>query len=400
MYSHSLIINLTAQSMAAACLVDVHPRFEAIGQKLRGEAMALIQCQPSLDSTALLALMMFGPTGNWHDARDLGLVNYRVMKNRIDAMASSGELILDETQMNSFNFFREAMVFWELLLTFVADGSEVQSCQSPIGPVLQGPRAKRLAHPWTGVARDAIQLVADVGRLVQAHRRRHKTQRFITKSYIEQLSQDLAAARELERRLLGCQHPGFDSIVHPEDELTPVWHLTHLAELYRYAGLGQLYRVFPDILAEKLASVNGDNVVPSINGLAHISNQSPDEWLTAFTIEALCLLETMPLNSGTRDFQPFLLVLFSNELVCERSSAIDMESSPDYPDINGTFAEVAVMRELVLDRLVACLRLIPPKPIRVCIDIVKETWRRIDAGQEGVYWMDVMMGKGWETIMA
>lgn len=61
---------------------------------------------------------------------------------------------------------------------------------------------------------------------------------------------------------------------------------------------------------------------------------------------------------------------------------------------------VFMVRKFVLDRLTSYLRLLPPKPIRACIDIVKETWRRIDAGQQGVYWLDVVMEKGWETIMA
>jgi hypothetical protein len=72
----------------------------------------------------------------------------------------------------------------------------------------------------------------------------------------------------------------------------------------------------------------------------------------------------------------------------------------DGEEIDQTFVEVAMVRKFILDRLTTCLRLLPPTPIRVCIDIVKETWRRIDAGNKGVYWLDVMMEQGWETIMA
>jgi hypothetical protein len=33
------------------------------------------------------------------------------------------------------------------------------------------------------------------------------------------------------------------------------------------------------------------------------------------------------------------------------------------------------------------------------LDVVTETWRRMDEGSEDIYWMDIMMEKGWETIM-
>ncbi|PPJ58890.1 hypothetical protein CBER1_04427 [Cercospora berteroae] len=407
MHSHSLVINLAAQSMAAACLNEVHPRFNKLGKKLRQQAMELIFSQPQLDSKALLALMMFGPTGNWHDAKDLGLDFYSMMRDRIDSMASTGELVQHEVNLNSFNFFREAMVFWEMLLSFVADSKAIRPCTTPLGPLLTFQPAQHIVHPWTGVARDAIQIVADIGRLVRGHRVRHQQQNFVTQTYVHQLNQDLVHARELENRLLACRHPDVDSIIQPDDAETPVWHLTTLAELYRYAGLLQLYRVFPDTLSERLLEEDSTALAMLISG-----EQTPEatsrrsKWLTQFALEALRLLETMPLESGTRDFQPFLLVVLSSELICETPK--DTNNGAEGPDgmneddegIDSHFAEVAMMRKMVLDRLTSCLRLLPPKPIRVCIDIVQETWRRIDAGQQDVYWLDVMIQNGWETIMA
>ncbi|KAI5367560.1 Putative zn(2)-C6 fungal-type DNA-binding domain, fungal transcription factor [Septoria linicola] len=401
MHSHSQIISLAAQSMAAACLNEIHPRFNRIGKKLRQDAMNLIFSQPQLDSKALLALMMFGPTGNWHNASDLGLDFYAMMKDRIDTMASTGELIQHEVNLNSFNFFREAMVFWEMLLSFVADSNSIRKCSTPLGPTLTCQPAKHIAHPWTGVARDAIQIVADIGRLVRAHRIRHSQQSFITQAYVHQLNQDLEVARDLENKLLACRHPHANDIVHPEDAETPVWHLTTLAELYRYVGLLQLYRVFPDTLSERLVAEDNDALALLISDeLSPDTASRRSKWLTSFALEALRLLETMPLESGTRDFQPFLLVVLSSELMCETPREQSAVEGEDEEGIDSHFAEVAMMRKMILDRLTSCLKLLPPKPIRVCIDIVQETWRRIDAGQQDVYWLDVMVQNGWETIMA
>jgi hypothetical protein len=45
------------------------------------------------------------------------------------------------------------------------------------------------------------------------------------------------------------------------------------------------------------------------------------------------------------------------------------------------------------------MHVLPPKPISVCLQLVQEVWRRMDAGDINVYWMDVMIEKGWETTM-
>ena len=127
--------------------------------------------------------------------------------------------------------------------------------------------------------------------------------------------------------------------------------------------------------------------------------------LWTFAMEALRLMEPVPIESSTKDFQPFLLVTFASELACETLTEQDdmiteVALTTNDTTITRPFAEVAHMRKFVLDRLTAFLGIIPPKPIRVCLDIVKETWRRIDEGQQNVYWLDVMIENGWETILA
>ncbi|EME86158.1 uncharacterized protein MYCFIDRAFT_151174 [Pseudocercospora fijiensis CIRAD86] len=401
-YSHSLVINLAAQSMAAAFLAAAHPRFSAIGRRLRGQAMEIVSSEAVLDHRALLALMMFGPTGNWHDTSDLGVGFYNLMRDRIDSMALSGELALHEKSINSFNFFREAMIHWEMLLVFAVDSDRMRPCKSPIGPVIELSPNKRIPHPWTGVGRDIIQVCADIGRLVRSHRVRHQTQQFVTQAYIANMRDDLESARALESRLLACKTPDAATILEPDDPGTPVWHMTTLAEVYRYAGLLQLYRVFPDALLERLCSEEPDSLTILSEDDRETDRGRCNRWLTAFSLEALRLLQTIPLESGTRDFQPFLLVALSSELVCDRWQ---ISPGANFDDMGGKnmdteFVEVSMMRKFVLDRLIHCLRLLPPKPIRVALDIVKETWRRTDSGLRDVYWLDVMMQNGWETILA
>jgi hypothetical protein len=61
--------------------------------------------------------------------------------------------------------------------------------------------------------------------------------------------------------------------------------------------------------------------------------------------------------------------------------------------------EVSRTRKFILGRLTSFLHVLPPKPIHICVDLVQEVWRRMDAGEPDVYWMDVMIDNGWETTM-
>lgn len=398
LFSHSLPVNLAAQSMAAAFLSEVHPRFAAIGSDLRRQVLQLVQSESSNDYDVLLALMMCGPTGNWHQTADLGVVCYKAMKDRLQSMSEATD------PPAHLAFFQEAMIHWEMFIAFVADSKMMGPSISYTPPI--PPQSKHEPHPWTGVGRETSQIVANIGKLVRNHRLNSYNQQFITQAYIRQMSDDLNAARELEGRLLACEHPDENDIVPTEDAATPTWHIRAIAELNRYAGLLSIYRVFPDLLTERLRSENATNSLQdnSLIGLTDLSlpdepheiHSKRNEWLTQFAMEALRLLQSIPAESGTKDFQPFIIVALASELVCEPYPQPDNDST----NVSPAFAEIAIMRKFVSDRLTTLLRLIPPKPIRACLDIVKETWRRIDSGEKDVYWLDVVIQNGWETIMA
>ena len=77
----------------------------------------------------------------------------------------------------------------------------------------------------------------------------------------------------------------------------------------------------------------------------------------------------------------------------------DNNPSHDSSNIPTHAVEVLRTRKFVLGRLTSYLHVLPPKPIHVCLQLVREVWRRMDAGEKDVYWMDVMIEKGWETTM-
>lgn len=396
-FSHSLAVNLAAQSMAASFLVEIHPKFALIGAKLRREALDAVQKESGQDFHVLLALMMSGPTGNWHQPKELGMTAHKALRGHLEAMVKTGNVD------DSYDFFHESMVHWEMYLSYAADPESLRPSQNLILPARYFP-SKQTAHPWTGVAPETSALVGSIGRLVRSNRLRSLNQKFITQSHIERMAQDLATARQLEAQLLACQHPDPSDVVSTGDQATPTWHLTAIADLHRYLGLLQLYRVFPDLLSDRLAEDTAlDILVPSTCERLATTQSKRNEWLTAFALEGLKLLESIPSESGTKDFQAFLLVAFASELVCETKSTpsdVTNQTSPFDETTITKELDVSIMRKFVLDRLHALLGAIPPKPIRVCLDIVKETWRKMDNGHQGVYWLDVVIQNGWETILA
>jgi hypothetical protein len=225
----------------------------------------------------------------------------------------------------------------------------------------------------------------------------------------------MESARQLEEKLISFKHPIEVNILNPGDGLTPVWHLSTIAEIYRSAGLIQLYRTFPDLLSKRLAAEDPTFLFNSFAEpetyqyeplwLQDIAKETiikkpqavGNDWLTDFALTALGLLQILPDESRTRCLQPFLIVAISGEL--RLPSDLSHGFGEEQIDVAPQFYKVSNMRKFVIARLTSYLRILPPKPIQVCLKIVQSTWKRMDAGEKEVFWMDVMIENGWETTM-
>ncbi|EYE94892.1 uncharacterized protein EURHEDRAFT_456676 [Aspergillus ruber CBS 135680] len=434
LWGSSLAMCRTMQSMAAATLVHDFPQFGPMGLKMRNEAVDILTKESEMDDKSLLALLMLGQTASWHDPKDLGISFFNLLRKHLNDKSSSAEPFLSRHGKNH-QFFEEALVYWEMLLSFVADNDSLSLSDTIPGMedllVLQ-----RMPHPWTGIARDTQSAVQEVGRLVRRERKRIRAQHFTSQENITQAQKAINEAEQLEERLLGLAHPAETEIISPGDDDTPVWHLLTMAEAYRCTGLIQLYRVFPDLLRYRLPSPNTSTIdqdpflsdpilgndcnldgfeFPWLN--TNSPKKTPPEttatktkatdsyyntWLTEFTLTTLSRLKTIPMESRTRCVQPFLFVASSSEL---RLPTVPMDESNTNDQGNSNeenvshAVEVLRTRKFVLGRLTSYLHVLPPKPIHVCLQLVKEVWKRMDAGGRDVYWMDVMMERGWETTM-
>jgi hypothetical protein len=427
LWTSSAVLYRTLQSMAAATLVDDFPQFGAVGHKMRLEAISILEKQTSLDDKSLLAILMLGQTASWHNANDLGVSFFNLLRSHLNAISTEsggGNALL--TNRNNYQFFEEALVYWEMLLSYVADyGTLTPSTNFELHSGVDNILTQRVPHPWTGIARDTQFAVHEIGRLVRRERNRIRSKRFTSRGDIAQAERAIEEAQGLEQRLLGLSHPTELEVVNPGDDDTPVWHLLAMAEVYRYTGLLQLYRVFPDLLQARIFSEeivegsprrrNSTNQSTNTAFLGYsdelfgnmrfdtetsiVSPAEQDEWLTQFALAAMSKLKTIPFESRTRCLQPFLLVASSSELRLPPVASTET-SDDDYTLNLSTHAiDVSRTRKFILGRLSSFLHVLPPKPIHICFGLVKEVWRRMDAGEADVFWMDVMIERGWETTM-
>ncbi|KAJ5731701.1 transcriptional regulator family: Fungal Specific TF [Penicillium malachiteum] len=455
LWGSSLAMCRTMQSMAAATLVNDFPKFGPLGRKMRDEAIEIITREAVMDDKSLLALLMLGQTASWHDPTDLGISHFNLLRRQLKSLGSNSTpqpFGFPKSYSNNYRFFEEALIYWEMLLSFVADNHSVLPDDSRASFTEESLVLQRVPHPWTGIARDTQFTVHEVGRLVRRERKRIRASRFTSLDDITRAQLAIEKARELEDRLLNVAHPSEAEIISPGDDETPVWHLLTMAEVYRCTGLLQLYRAFPDLLRTRLPNpeenqfrdvpstaqsdpffpidldsmnlsqhTNQDTRGSPVSSSSHNINIFPlptqplnkatceteesstglyDAWLTDFAVTLLSRLKTIPFESRTRCLQPLLLVASSSELRLPRLSADQRDESEgnqshdneqpgtETPDISMEAIEVSQSRKFILGRLTSLLHV-----------LVKEVWRRMDAGETNTYWVDVMIEKGWETTM-
>jgi len=288
-------------------------------------------------------------------------------------------------------------------MSYVAEDQSSIVHQLQAGPVplaIEDRIGAKLPHPWTGVACDAQNLVFEVGKLIRQRKRRSRRRSFSPESNDDQrAAQDIFIAEDLKHRLQCLSFPDINTIVDPGDMETPVFHFLKIAECYRDTGLLQLYRVFPELLPHQSILDEAE----SVEALAPSKTTSVNEIMITLAMRVVDLLKSIPIESGTRCVQPFLLVAVASELyIPDFSASVRRPSIADYDGLSDTMPtaiDVLEARKFVLSRLSFLEHVLPAKPIRQMLNVMRETWRRLDDGNSNVYWMDIMMEKGWETIM-
>ncbi|KAH7151759.1 C6 zinc finger domain protein [Dactylonectria estremocensis] len=419
-WSQSQPLYYIIQSMAAACLSEVSPNLSKISRQLRDAAVTSVSKETSvaqMETSSLLALVMLGMSLCWHDASSLGQSEFELLARTTRFSEAHGDnLSLADKQKKVF--FYNSLIYWRMLLSFVTD----QDLAFPAAPHPQPHPSQsrttqtwelRMPHPQTGIGIEVQELVANVGSLIRRERKRIRSRRYSSRQDIEQSKSAIQAAEDLQVKLCAIDLPIESAIVDSGDEMTPTIHLLKIAEAYRCMGLLQLYRNFPDLLS--LSSPSGD--LPSQFGspsnpeIDHDFTNTGilmDTWLTCLALHILDLVEAVPVSSRSRSIQPLLMVSVCSELSLSRSFCLStslqqvpvatITSSPRIK-VPPTAMDVLQARRAIVSRLSFFENVLAAKPIRRMLLLIKETWACMDDKQQDVYWMDVMIERGYETLM-
>ena len=394
-FQDSSSIYYAIQSMAAAHLANSFPNMAAIGVKMQHKSCESLQEELSLVSVGqgnctrtFLSIILLGMTTSWHKSSALGeefLTTARSLILPKLLCNSEDEQVQRETQ-----FFEESLIYWEMLIGFVtqdsfdfSSGPRLRNKAMPRRntPAARNSDGKIVPHPWTGIAPTIQILFAEVGRLI----RRERMLDINETVDLCQRQDNLLNAATLEEDLLEAELPMIDELADPGDERTSRDHFVLIAEAYRCAGLLEIYRVFPCILRKRL----GTNRLAPASVIAFefptprfdTTYEDTDTalWRNSLALHVLSILETLPTSSGTICVQPILLLAAASEL--------KLVSSLDFFDIHANDARVLQAREFAHRKLQECSLRLPEKPVKKVLELVKEVWRRLDAGND-VFWYE------------
>ncbi|KAK1149344.1 hypothetical protein N8T08_006567 [Aspergillus melleus] len=389
-WASSQVLTWTLQSMAAACLARDFPHLKYQGVEMRRQALNIIEEEAVVGRTtemSLLSLIMLGQSASWHLQADVGLSQYRLAK-KIMASGKRHNNITEDLSSPGRNsvFFQHSLHYWKMLLSFVTPLDD-PACPPGEPQGLSLP-LQMIPHPWAIVAPDLMDRIHEVGRLVYNHRRMATRSKFWRRTDLAMLQDMIRDVGSIEAYLLNYQLAAQEDIVDPGDDTTPVSHFLAVAQAYRLVALLQIYRVFPDILEECLLS---GTPAPAFEELQKPSPNSAEQWIQNLTMHTVNILRKIPFESHTRSIQAFLLVALSSEL--------RYPTSPDgVENVTNEMLEITEARKFIRGRLEAFRYVFAPQPAQRKLDIVLKAWEQLDRGLPNVYWMDVMIEKGWEVL--
>jgi hypothetical protein len=422
-WTNSPALYLIIQSMAGACLAEVSPGLGSVGIRLRDQAAALLSKDLNSDSqvqtSSLIALVMLGFSMSWHEPKSLGQHQFVQLSKALRQIESQTEsTTLSDKQKKLF--FYNSLVYSRMLLSFVCDDepSMPLSRTSQPQPAQLLHRSHVPPHPQTGIGVQVQEVVAQVGSLVRKERKRIRSRQCTSRTDIEEAEDAIRQAERLHMELCSIEVPTEESILDPGDELTPTSHLIKVAEAYRITGLLQLYRNFPDLLLSNRVPYGSlqEHHTISLQTFSdfEFTQSNTDSrlvlksWLTALAMHVIDLIDDIPITSRSRSIQPLLTVSICSELSLNRTyvSVSHLQHGPvasisASPRFATTPSAVDILgaRRSLLSRLSSFETVLAAKPIRQMMVLVKDTWLAMDKHQQEVYWMDVMLEKGYETLM-
>ncbi|KAK7432438.1 hypothetical protein QQZ08_001003 [Neonectria magnoliae] len=399
MWQSSGALHHTVLSMAAACLSEDFPHLSSVARTEYHQALEYIQ-GTSLQSTrkvdVLLAYMLLGHTASWLNPQNLATDMFRTSYRMLKVTAA------EDNDDRSLSFFSDTMDYWAMLLVYLTDSKQLGDYQrdSLVGPA--DPNRRVEPHPYSGISRETVRILTDIGVLIFQYRKSMSNVKFLTEKDLDGFRTALREARRLERSLLAYRQPDLSRIIDTGDPQTPLNHLQRIDEAYRCTGLLQIYRVFPDLLNERYAPWEKDDILRPPPATHTPTEDERNAWLTRLALHILKILREIPFESRTRSVQPFIMVAVSGELRrnsrCLQPPGMDSEGTPILNIDNDSIEEIRA-RKFVGSRLAAYTHILPLHKIRVIFELINCVWAALDVGERNVYWLDVAQEKNLGTMM-
>ncbi|KPM36777.1 hypothetical protein AK830_g9773 [Neonectria ditissima] len=399
MWQSSGALHHTVLSMAAACLSEDFPHLSSVARTEYHQALEYIQGsspQSTKNVDILLAYMLLGHTASWLNPQNLATDMFRTSYQMLQVTAAADD------NGRSLSFFSDTMDYWAMLLVYLTDSNQLGDYQrdSLVGPA--DPNRRVEPHPYSGISRETVRILTDIGVLIFQYRKSMSNVKFLTEKDLDGFRTALREARRLERSLLAYRQPDVSRIIDTGDPQTPLNHLQRIDEAYRCTGLLQIYRVFPDLLNERYAPWAKDDILRPPPATHTPSEEERDAWLTRLALHILDILQEIPFESRTRSVQPFIMVAVSGELRrssrCLQAPGLDLEGNQALSIDNDSIEEIRA-RKFVGSRLAAYTHILPLHKIRVIFELINCVWAALDAGERNVYWLDVAQEKNLGTMM-
>ncbi|KAL7905173.1 fungal-specific transcription factor domain-containing protein [Trichoderma velutinum] len=415
-FSYSAPVFNAMLSGSAARLADEMPQLKVIAlqyqsQALRCIAESLKQTNKIREDT-LFAIFLIGLSTAWHDGKDIGIAHFHAAQRAISSNAISAR----GNNQSMVNFFKSALIYWEMAISIVSDEVEFSSDievaiaeESPnIATIEAGEstNSRITPHPWTGVSSSVQAIFSRVTNVIRSLRLADDLSDAGLLRY-KKLSQD---ATKLEEALWSVALPNIAEIDDSGDPNTPPHHHVLLAEAYLFGSLYQIYRKFPGVLRhrrERMSSTGWSPLGPKNNPIAEWHNSlsnatSNSTFLSSLGFSVLDRLQQIPITSGTRSVQAILIFVAAGSLAIpspfiQEPNQHDDNASALEADLALEHDHVMDLREFTISRLASLRTLVHSRPVDLMLQVIKEMYRRLDMGQD-VFWIDLIREMECETM--
>lgn len=425
----SASINHVIHSLSASKLAEDMPSMKLVGREAQHQALETVKNEclaaTTLDDVSdevLCTILLLGMTTSWHVRGDLGLEYIALAGRVINARVAAP----DGHAKSNLEFFRSALKYWKMIVSLVS-GEVDNSDDDSLTPGTTLVQRVIMPHPWTGVSPHGQDLFGKVLRLIRSVRNSFSKPATATfsRASISSMSNAIASAEKLEEACWNVSIPPVEDIEDTNDLSTPPIHHVLTAKAYVLAALLHLYMIFPDVLDTQIRSVlvTGSTIqvtpcsfesssIISKNWLwsERSAGDSHKAWLRDIAFRIVECVENISVSSSTRVVHPPLLLSVASALTLvgeeERLSA--HVSEPALPSSSSfssatpltksvlpgstcaTDTCVLQCRKFILDRLEIMQAIMRFRAIENICTVVREVWRRADAGAKDFLWLDVM----------